>query len=784
MGADMWGKISQFLRFKGGFLSGVGYAHSLSSGFSRKYDNRRSFTKQLINYLAIALITLAAIKAVFFFTTTKTDILRKSGIELFQENNKKFRKISEQANLFNEDYTSWPIHAKRILKSNFIYSDKNIIILDSNGGIRVDFSGGTFRIGSNFFNLVPSHTVKRLFTHDFAVEKISGLGSGEYQMSLKILPEIGSIITLQKTDTVFTISKRNNILDICLFLILGGGLLLLAFLLRVFSKTPSHLVNILEKHHRFVEGTMEQGRCGIWYWDLNRNQITWSKSMSSIAGHGFYDKTLKAREFNQFLHTRDWLVKTIYASAQEGKTEIEMRFRLRHSDNRWLWLEMRGKFQASGNGPLPQLSAVVIDVTETQIAEENSKRDFATIVGSIDTISEAFVLWDAEKKLVMCNRKFQAFYQLPDHLLQPGTHFKDIAQAANNIKLSNGLLSSIHKNASAFTYEAKLGRNRWLHVNERRTKDGGYVSIGTDITLLKKSEQRLSERERQLQATVSDLRQSRRQLEKQAQQLVELAEKYMSEKNKAEKANMAKSEFLANMSHELRTPLNAIIGFSEIMEQSLFGPIGNAKYSEYAHDINQSGNHLLDVINDILDMSKIEAGRLSLNKTHVQLDEIMQDSLKIVTKTAEEKSISFDREEMEAAEIFADKRAIKQVLINLLSNAVKFTPKNGHVTVRISKREDDVSFCIEDTGIGIPKNDIAKLGRPFEQVENQFSKSHKGSGLGLAISRSLIEMHGGDFIIRSQLGHGTSVTCRLPIKIQPELFPTSNSSDGSLYQVA
>ena len=165
----------------------------------------------------------------------------------------------------------------------------------------------------------------------------------------------------------------------------------------------------------------------------------------------------------------------------------------------------------------------------------------------------------------------------------------------------------------ARTFEAQLDDGRWMHISERRTKDGGYVSVGTDITKLKLHEQKLVEGEKRQMATIDDLRKSQQALERQTEQLADLAGKYAEEKTRAEDANQAKSKFLANMSHELRTPLNAIIGFSEIMESAMFGPLGADKYSEYSRDIRESGQYLLDVINDILDMSKIEAGGIRLD---------------------------------------------------------------------------------------------------------------------------------------------------------------------------
>jgi two-component system cell cycle sensor histidine kinase PleC len=390
----------------------------------------------------------------------------------------------------------------------------------------------------------------------------------------------------------------------------------------------------------------------------------------------------------------------------------------------------------------------------------------ARLRDAVETISEAFVLWDNQNRLVMCNSKYQQFHGLPEEVVRPGSAYDEIIASASEPIVRKRIAVEGKDDGDSRTYEAQLEDGRWLHINERRTRDGGYVSVGTDVTVLKESQQRLGESEQQLRASVTELRSSRRELEQQKQQLVDLAEKYALEKNRAEAANRAKSEFLANISHELRTPLNAVIGFSEVMQRALFGPLGHAKYQEYARDIHASGSFLLEVINDILDMSKIEAGRLSLDFDSVDVADIIEDSMKVVSQAAAERNITLGRHGPSRLMLEADRRAVKQVFLNLLANAVKFTRDGGSVDVHLSRTRGHVRIAIKDTGIGIPDADIAKLGRPFEQVENQFSKSHQGSGLGLAISRALVELHGGTLQIKSREGQGTTVTCTLPAKAQ------------------
>ena len=216
------------------------------------------------------------------------------------------------------------------------------------------------------------------------------------------------------------------------------------------------------------------------------------------------------------------------------------------------------------------------------------------------------------------------------------------------------------------------------------------------------------------------------------------------------------------MSHELRTPLNAIIGFAEVMQSGIFGALGSEKYAEYCRDIRASGQYLLTVINDILDMSRIEAGRFRLKKREVSVDAAIEKALRLVRERARTKKLQFTVELLPNATVPADERALQQILVNLLDNAVKFTPEGGRVGIRTRSAGDAINIYVEDAGIGIPKDALAKLGRPFEQVETEFSKSHKGSGLGLAIARSLSELHGGGLRIRSQPGLGTVVMVHLP----------------------
>jgi two-component system cell cycle sensor histidine kinase PleC len=235
-------------------------------------------------------------------------------------------------------------------------------------------------------------------------------------------------------------------------------------------------------------------------------------------------------------------------------------------------------------------------------------------------------------------------------------------------------------------------------------------------------------------------------------------------RDSAERAYNAKTQFLANMSHELRTPLNAIIGFSEMMEQQLLGPIGTEKYLDYIGGIRESGTHLLDLISDILDMSKIEAGKYELDLEEMNVMKSVKLSIHMMEGRAHESGVKvkFDGEANEALKIIADRRAVLQILLNLLSNAVKFSLEGGEVMVSCAEREDYIVLKVSDTGIGIPANKLAGITRPFEQVSSSYSRDHEGSGLGLAITKELAQLHGGMLSIESRVGEGTSVSVRMP----------------------
>ncbi len=540
-------------------------------------------------------------------------------------------------------------------------------------------------------------------------------------------------------------------------------LLLIGFGFRWQSLRLHDAEHVYDAARERLDTALNRGRCGLWDWDLARGRMFWSGSMFAILGLPARDAVLSIGEVSRLMHPEDADFYE-FANSLAGRDEglVDRTFRMRHADGSWIWLRARAEIVQDRQDGSNHVVGIAIDITEQKRLAERSAAADMRLRDAIEATSEAFVLWDSDNRMVLCNEKYKELHQLPDAAVKPGTPYETVMERSRQPVVRTEAETLATSNGQAHSYEAHLEDGRWLQISERRTKDGGFVSVGTDITALKQQEERMMESERALLATVADLRRSRQTLEVQAQQLVELAGRYAEEKTRAELANQAKSEFLANMSHELRTPLNAIIGFSEIMESGTFGPLGHDKYVEYARDIGMSGTFLLDVINDILDMSRIEAGRYQLEIEDLDLTEIVDECVRIMALRAEEKNIATEMDIAPGLTLRGDRRALKQVLLNLVANAVKFTEADGQIRVRARGVGGHINVSIEDTGIGIPKEAISKLGRPFEQVENQFTRSHKGSGLGLAISRSLAELHGGALRIRGQEGRGTIVTVRLP----------------------
>ncbi len=589
------------------------------------------------------------------------------------------------------------------------------------------------------------------------------IGGADWMAALSLTPGRSAAVAMISHDAVFAEWRKAVSLNVTLYVLTAAVLLVILYAYFSQAARAQAADRIYIEAHQRIDLALVRGRCGLWDWDMVRGKMYWSRSMYEMLGYRHCESMLSFGEVADIIHPEDGdlfdLAKRIVSRETD---QIDQVFRMKHADGHWVWMRARAQV-VDPEAPEIQLIGIAVDVTEQRHLAARSEAADQRLRTAIESITESFVLWDAACKLVMCNTKYQQDNCLSETDIVPGTP-RETIEARMAPFVSERRLMTPAGQRGVETFERQLADSRWLQVTELKTKDGGMVSVGSDITQIKQHQEKLVDSERRLMATIHDLSLARKAEEERARELSELNKKYMNETERAEAANQAKSEFLANMSHELRTPLNAIIGFSELMESAPFGPLGSKKYEEYVTDIHSSGTYLLGVINDILDMSKIEAGQFTMDCEEIDLCPLIRETVRVVALQAAEKKITVETEIADTMRLYADRRAIKQIAINLLSNAVKFTGEGGHISVRARNVAGAMMLSIEDTGCGIPKHALHKLGRPFEQVQNQFSKNHTGSGLGLAISRSLAELHGGAVKIRSTEGVGTIVSVRIPGK--------------------
>jgi two-component system, cell cycle sensor histidine kinase PleC len=600
-----------------------------------------------------------------------------------------------------------------------------------------------------------------MFGENAGVQKVTLGGESYFASFAKIGDGNAVVAVMQAEGDLYARWRQRLSLNVTLFAASSSILIILLYAYFGQAARTKEADETYGETQKRVDLALTRGHCGLWDWDLARGLIYWSRSMFDMLGYQASDDILSFGEVKELIHPDDIDLFDIAKSAAAHEiNRVDQLFRMRHADGHFRWMRIRTELVEKASTGM-HLIGIAVDVTEHhRLAEENAIAN-ENLRAAIENTSESFALWDENDRLVLCNTKFQEYNGLPADGVPPGTP-RNAINAMMREPVSEKRIPSPKNQYQAQTFERQIADGRWLQVNERRTNSGGTISVGTDITPMKLHQERLMESERRLMATIHDLSLARKASLQKAGELEELNAMFLEARDRAEAANKAKSGFLANMSHELRTPLNAIIGFSEILQSGMFGPLGSDRYEEYVSDIHASGAFLLGVINDILDMSKIEAGRINLEKETLDLRPLIDETLHMVSMQADEKNIAVEQSIGDTMRIFADRRSMKQVLINLLSNAVKFTDAGGRIRIRAKSVASAIQISIEDTGCGIPSAALKRLGRPFEQVQDQLTKNHSGSGLGLAISKSLAELHGGSLKIRSKVGSGTIVSIRIP----------------------
>jgi PAS domain S-box-containing protein len=396
------------------------------------------------------------------------------------------------------------------------------------------------------------------------------------------------------------------------------------------------------------------------------------------------------------------------------------------------WLQIREQRLTDGG-----VAVIGTDVTATKKHEQELFDKTEILQRTLANMGEGIIVFDRDLKLLAWNDRLIELLGLPRGFLRMGLSYEDFLRPQaergefGGEPVEQAIRDRVERARSVqpFTIDRRRPDGRFISLRRNPMPGGGFVALYWDATERRRAEDALRDA-----------------------------------KEQAELANRTKSEFLANMSHELRTPLNAIIGFSEIIQKEMFGPIGSGRYKDYAVDIHESGTHLLNLINDILDVSKAEAGKIELQESQVLVHELVDASLRLIMPRAREAAVTLAEPHVDhLPPIRADERRLKQVLINLLSNAVKFTAPGGRVTLDAAvDAKRGLVLRVIDTGIGMAAEDIPKALEPFGQVDSKLSRKYEGTGLGLPLSKALVELHGGRLEIESQPGTGTTVSVILP----------------------
>ena len=472
-------------------------------------------------------------------------------------------------------------------------------------------------------------------------------------------------------------------------------------------------------------------------YDVELRVTEWNREAELLFGRTRGD--VMGREALHLVAHRDHTMPLLESLERVKRTGSSSRTlnRCLSADGQVLWCEWYNSALLDGTGRVIGISTVAVDVTDHVAATERVRGAEARCHSIFENAMWGIFQTTSEGRYIDANSALATIYGYdnPADLLRA---FSDIGtQLYVNPNRRDQFIALMKRDGVVKAFESQVYR-----------RDGSTIWISENCRLVRNG----PAGEHYYEGTVEEITQR-----KNAEDMLVQA------KERAEVASHAKTEFLANMSHELRTPLNAIIGFSELMHNELFGPHSNPRYKEYAADIMASGKHLLDLINDILDMSKIESGQHMIDLRPTNANEALTAAVRMVRPRADDAKVELIEDiEHDLPQVLADLRSLKQLILNLLSNAVKFTPAAGSVRVQARRRNGGVEVVVTDTGIGIAAEDIPRALEPFGQIESAYNRRHEGTGLGLALVQSIARLHGAEFTLESEPKRGTRAAVFFP----------------------
>jgi PAS domain S-box-containing protein len=506
--------------------------------------------------------------------------------------------------------------------------------------------------------------------------------------------------------------------------------------------------------------------CGIWDADLVTGDHWLSASYFQILGYDEDGLAASDAAWRERIHPDDQAgADAAMADHLAGRTPVfEATYRMRHKSGRWIWIAARGAVSFGPGGVPRRFVGTLTDISDEVAAKQALAERESQLRAILQVAPAAILTMDENARIEQFNPGAERMFGwMADEIRgrDAGRLLTDeIVSGAAALGLLHpypsdptGTIEILGRRRDGSAFPVRFAMTAFTHGGERR-----YVGIASDIS----SRRAL---EAQLRAALARLDRQFGEFVRLTNRLDDIKEEADLALLRAEQSNKAKSEFLAQMSHELRTPLNAVIGFAEIMRGQYYGPLGSDKYLEYAGDIDQCGRHLLSLINDILDISRIEAGRHVMEEEQVDLAATIDSSIRLLRDRAAAKGVVIAVRLDPVPIVMGDPRTLKQVVVNLLTNAVKFTPRGGMVEIgTMTDASGGVCIVVKDTGIGIPEGEIPRVLEAFGRASNVHQTGEEGTGLGLVIVGSFLRLHGATLDIDSAVGVGTTVTVRLPIE--------------------